>query len=53
MDLSECSVPRDEWIRSLIISLGEAKEYAVRAGFDLHFLSEIKHLISTAEANKE
>lgn len=33
--------------------LESAKVHAVGAGFDLHFISELDHLIATAKANKD
>ena len=30
-----------------------AKDYAVEAGMDVHFISDIEHLISTVNANLE
>ena len=37
----------------VIVFLEIAKVYAVGAGFDLHFISELDHLIATAKANKD
>lgn len=41
------------WVDLTVVALEVAREVAVSAGFDLHFLSEIDHLIATAKANKE
>ena len=40
-------------IDATVEALEVAREVAVSAGFDLHFLSELDHLIATAKANKE
>lgn len=40
-------------IDATIESLEVSRAYAVDAGFDLHFISELDHLIATAKANKE
>jgi len=40
-------------IEVLLVSLEKAVECAVEAGFDHHYVSELRHLISTAEANRE
>lgn len=40
-------------IEATVEALEVARAYAVSAGFDLHFLSELDHLIATAKANKE
>ena len=40
-------------IDATVYALEVARAYAVSAGFDLNFLSEIDHLIATAKANKD
>ena len=40
-------------IDATVEALEVARAYAVSAGFGLHFLSDIDHLIATAKANKE
>lgn len=42
---------RDLVIRNLIKNLDDARENAVSAKMDFHFISELEHLISTAKAN--
>ena len=40
-------------IDATVEALEVAREAAVSAGFDLHFISDIDHLIATARANKD
>jgi len=40
-------------IEATIALLGRARDHAVAASLGEHFVSEIDHLIATAEANKE
>lgn len=42
---------RDLVIKNLIKNLDDARENAVAAKMDFHFVSEIEHLTATAKAN--
>ena len=41
---------KDE-VETTLSSLRDARVHAIAAGFDVHFISELEHLIATAEAN--
>lgn len=42
---------RNMVISNLIKNLNEARENAVAAKMDYHFISELEHLVATAKAN--
>lgn len=44
---------REYEIEALIVALERAREHAVKAEMDLHFVSDIDHLTAVARHNRE
>ena len=44
---------REYELEALVVSLGHAREHAVKADMDLHFISDIDHLTVVARNNSE
>lgn len=44
---------REYQIEALIVSIERAIDHATKAQMDVHFVSDLKHLLSTALHNRE
>ena len=44
---------REYELEALVVALGRAREHAVSANMDLHFISDIDHLTMVARHNRE
>lgn len=44
---------REYELEALVVALGRAREHAVKADMDLHFISDIDHLTAVARHNRE
>lgn len=44
---------REYELEALVVALGRAREHAVKADMDLHFISDIDHLTVVAMHNRD